>query len=92
MAQCGRPRLYPGKTAIDHRQVAADFFDHVEEMLNVLHARRIIYVDLHKQENVLVGDDGLPYLIDFQVSVQLPNTAVCQPLFRGRCATAIVII
>lgn len=33
-----------------------------------LHRRRMAYVDLHKRENILVGDDGKPYLIDFQVS------------------------
>jgi hypothetical protein len=46
------------------------FFDRVEALLAELHDRRIAYVDLHKQENVIVGDDGLPYLIDFQVSIQ----------------------
>lgn len=73
----------PGKPLSITDKLRPDFFEHVEELLNVLHARRIIYVDMHKQENVLVGDDGLPYLIDFQVSVQLPNSAVCQPLFRA---------
>ncbi len=50
--------------------VPLGFFDRVETLLAELHGRRIAYVDLHKQENVLVGDDGLPYLIDFQVSIQ----------------------
>ena len=73
----------PGKPLSISDQLRPDFFEHVEELLNVLHARGIAYIDLHKQENVLVGDDGLPYLIDFQVSVKLPKTAVCQPLFRA---------
>jgi RIO-like serine/threonine protein kinase len=51
-------------------KVPLGFFDRVEALLAVLHGKRIAYVDLHKQENVLVGDDGLPYLIDFQVSIQ----------------------
>lgn len=53
--------------------VPKGFFDRVENLLAELHSRRIAYVDLHKQENVIVGDDGLPYLIDFQVSIQCPR-------------------
>jgi predicted Ser/Thr protein kinase len=45
-----------------------DFFDELGNLLAELHSRGIAYVDLHKRENVLVGDDGRPYLIDFQVS------------------------
>lgn len=73
----------PGKPLSISDKLRPDFFEKVEELLAVLHAQRIVYVDLHKQENVLVGDDGLPYLIDFQVSVQLPKLAVCQPVFRA---------
>jgi predicted Ser/Thr protein kinase len=63
----------PGKPLSLSNGVRRDFFEKVEELLGELHSRRIAYVDLHKQENVIVGDDGLPYLIDFQVSVQLPK-------------------
>ncbi len=59
------------------------FFDRVDELLSELHSRRIIYVDLHKQENIIVGTDGRPYLIDFQVSVQLPRYRWADPIFRG---------
>ncbi len=73
----------PGKPLSITDRLRPDFFEKVEELLGILHARRIVYVDLHKQENVLVGDDGLPYLIDFQVSVQLPDSVWCRPLFRA---------
>jgi hypothetical protein len=33
-----------------------------------MHVRGIAYVDLHKRENIIVGDDGRPYLVDFQIS------------------------
>ncbi len=49
------------------------FFDRVEKLLQELHDRHIAYIDLHKQENVIVGDDGNPYLIDFQVSLRAPR-------------------
>lgn len=44
------------------------FFPRLRELLNAIHARRAAYVDLEKRENILVGDDGRPYLIDFQIS------------------------
>ncbi|MCC6509598.1 MAG: hypothetical protein IT423_10850 [Pirellulaceae bacterium] len=75
----------PGRPLSVASHLRTDFFDHVERLLAQLHARNIIYVDLHKQENVLVGEDGLPYLIDFQVSVKLPAWKICRPLFRALC-------
>jgi hypothetical protein len=52
--------------------VADDFFDRLRDALAAMHARGIAYVDLEKCENVLVGDDGWPYLIDFQISWRWP--------------------
>ncbi len=52
------------------------FFPELESLLAQLHARDIAYVDLNKRENILLGDDGRPYLIDFQISVYLPRRGV----------------
>lgn len=46
-----------------------DFFDRLKGTLDELHRRRIFYMDLNKQGNIILGDDGLPYLIDFQVCI-----------------------
>jgi predicted Ser/Thr protein kinase len=53
--------------------VGDDFFERLSSALQTVHARDMAYVDLHKRENVLVGADGRPYLIDFQVSFGLPS-------------------
>jgi hypothetical protein len=49
-----------------------------------MHRRRIAYVDLHKRENIIVGDDGAPYLVDFQIGVMLgerwPSRAILRML------------
>ncbi|MCP9927969.1 hypothetical protein [Cyanobium sp. CH-040] len=62
------------------------FFPALRELLEQMHARGLAYVDLHKMENVLVGPDGLPWLIDFQVSFALarrqPWRALGRPLFK----------
>lgn len=49
------------------------FFGSLHALLDEMHACGIAYVDLHKRENILVGDDGRPYLIDFQVCAAVPE-------------------
>jgi hypothetical protein len=48
------------------------FFPRLAELLTELHRRSIAYVDLEKPENILLGDDGRPHLIDFQISWHVP--------------------
>jgi hypothetical protein len=48
--------------------VAESFIGELNLAFEELHRRQMAYVDLHKRENILVGDDGKPHLIDFQVS------------------------
>lgn len=50
-----------------NERVEDQFFPRLLQLLEQIHARGMAYVDLHKRENVVVGSDGLPYLIDFQV-------------------------
>ena len=54
-------------------RVADTFFPRLMKVLGIIHARRIAVVDLNKRENILVGEDGQPHLIDFQISFRLPN-------------------
>lgn len=63
----------PGRPLRDGDHVEEEFFAELRRVLDRVHARGIAYVDLHKRENVLVGDDGRPYLIDFQISAKLPR-------------------
>jgi hypothetical protein len=53
------------------RPVPDRFFDDLERLISDIHARRIAYVDANKPENILLGDDGRPHLIDFQISWDL---------------------
>lgn len=81
----GVPRFFGmfGETGIVHEYIegrplqkgdtlADDFFPRLSAMLAAIHARGAAYVDLEKRENILVGDDGAPYLIDFQISWHVP--------------------
>lgn len=53
--------------------VPDDFFDRLERAVRAIHARGMAYVDLEKRQNVLVGVDGKPYLVDFQISWRPPS-------------------
>ena len=62
----------PGHPLGRRETVSDTFFAELADLLGSLHDRHIAYVDLNKRQNVLMGDDGKPYLIDFQISLYLP--------------------
>ncbi len=66
----------PGHPLAANEQVGDDFFPELLDLLTAMHRRGIAYVDLHKRENILVGDDGRPYLIDFQISFDATHPRV----------------
>lgn len=45
-----------------------DFFDLVDALVMAMHAAGVCHNDLHKEQNLVVGDDGRPALIDFQLA------------------------
>ena len=54
---------------LDPRLPVGDrFFDDLAELLDTLHTNKVVYVDANKADNIVVGRDGRPYLIDFQIS------------------------
>lgn len=53
-------------------QVPDDFFSQLHWIIEKIHVQNMAYVDLEKCENVLVGDDGKPYLFDFQIAWYWP--------------------
>lgn len=50
-----------------------DFFERLDELVLALHARGVCHNDLHKESNVIVGADGRPWLIDFQLASVHPR-------------------
>jgi hypothetical protein len=61
--------------------VNEQFFPRLSALLRAMHERKIVYVDLHKRENILVNAKGEPCLIDFQISVAWPGRLPAGPLF-----------
>jgi hypothetical protein len=62
-------RYIDGEAFRDSAQVDASFFSELRRLLDAIHASGVAYVDLHKRENIIVGRDGRPHLVDFQVSL-----------------------
>ena len=62
--------------------VGDEFFDQLQTLIATIHARNMAYVDLEKCENLIVGQDGRPHLIDFQISWSMPALweRCCPPL------------
>jgi len=56
-----------------YEHVNDEFFPALRAILTELHRRGMAYVDLEKRENILVGADGRPWLIDFQISYPGPG-------------------
>lgn len=48
-------------------KVGDGFFPQLERMLAQFHSAGLAYVDMSKWGNILVGADGNPYLIDYQI-------------------------
>lgn len=53
-------------------RVPDDFHALLRSLIGEIHAREMAYVDLEKCENVLLGEDGKPYLFDFQIAWYVP--------------------
>lgn len=61
-------RFVPGQPLSRAEALPADFFDELERLVRALHARGVCHNDLHKEQNILVGTDGWPHVIDFQLA------------------------
>ncbi len=56
-----------GRPLFRNERVGDAFFPTLGQLIQQVHSRHAAYVDLNKRENILVGPDGLPRLIDFQL-------------------------
>jgi RIO-like serine/threonine protein kinase len=59
----------PGRPLSRRRAVPPTFFDELERLVRAIHARGVAHADLSKRSNILVGEDGRPYILDFQIAL-----------------------
>ncbi len=62
----------PGRDAaqLQRGELTPLFFSRLREIIDRIHDRGIVLCDLRNIKNVLLGDDGKPYLIDFSTAFQ----------------------
>ena len=75
----------PGRPLEKGMPVPDGFFDEMLAVIDTLAARGIAIVDTNKPENILLGEDGHPHLVDFQISYDtrsLWNLWPAGPLLR----------
>ncbi len=66
-AQRRSPRVDREAAVKPSLNVSDGFFPELRDMLAALHSRGIAYFDMSTWGNLLVGEDGRPYLIDCQI-------------------------
>jgi len=64
-------RFIAGRSLDEKPALPDTFFDDLKGLLHNVHKKGVCYVDFNKRGNILLGDDGKPYLIDFQISLRL---------------------
>lgn len=50
-------------------KLPVEFFDALKELVDKIHERGLAHCDLKRAPNTLMGEDGLPYIIDWGASV-----------------------
>lgn len=58
----------PGLALHRATELPVDFFDLLDELVCAMHGCGVCHNDLHKEQNILVGEDGRPCLVDFQLA------------------------
>jgi hypothetical protein len=61
----------PGEELRAGLPLTTEFFVELEKLFSDIHGRHVAYADSNKRENILYGEDGRPWLIDFQISFEL---------------------
>ena len=63
----------PGVSLDQRPQMPDNFFDNLQKLLENVHQRRVVYLDMNKRGNILLTEKGLPALIDFQIALRIPK-------------------
>ncbi len=62
---------YVQSVPLDHVEtLSPGFFERLREVFDAIHERGVAYGDANKKSNILVTADGLPVVIDFQISLR----------------------
>ena len=67
-----RTEYIPGRSInkLKAGELAPVVFERLEALVESMHARRIVHLDLRQRKNVLIRDDGQPFLLDFANAIR----------------------
>ena len=62
-----RTAYIPGRpiNRIPPAELRPEIFRRLEALVQAMHARRVVHLDLRQRKNILIRDDGQPFLLDF---------------------------
>jgi len=58
-----------GLDVVESGTLTDEFYVHLREVIDEMHAHGVAHCDLRSRGNVMLGDDGLPYVVDFAACV-----------------------
>ncbi len=78
--------LIPGKPIGRNENLPPSFFSNLRGILEEIHRRGVVHLDLRHKGNILVSDKGEPFLIDFNSSLSFREGGLLYryffPIFR----------
>ncbi|OGP74803.1 MAG: hypothetical protein A2V86_16020 [Deltaproteobacteria bacterium RBG_16_49_23] len=76
----------PGVPIERGKIIVPSFFSDLEQVLKAVHSRGVVHMDLRHKGNILVSEEGKPFLIDFNSSFSFKEEGLLRrllfPLFR----------
>lgn len=71
----------PGRAVGRDEVLSPSFFSELEQVLREVHSRGVVHLDLRHKGNILVTDDGKPFLIDFNSSFAFKEGGILHRFF-----------
>lgn len=66
----------------DKKKLSNDFYEKALKIINEIHKKKIVHVDLRSRGNIIVGDDSEPYIIDFAAAINLKSANPLNKIFK----------
>lgn len=66
----------PGRPLLRGEVLPSSFFSDLEQVLREIHARGVVHLDLRHKGNILLSENGEPYLIDFNSSFSFKENGI----------------
>ena len=71
VGRAGQAVEYIDAAPLDHLPAPPPgFFDRLRRLFDDVHARGVGYCDANKRSNILVAEDGEPFLVDYQIAIR----------------------